>query len=88
MCMRDRLAEHHMTSKEHNYGIFACECPYSATLDRQTDTPQGPLGWEHCARVSLASGIPLGLPSEEKKNLNCVELLYLLLFFFFLKINL
>lgn len=33
-------------------------------------------------RVSLAPGTPLGFFNEEKKNLNCVELLYLLLFFF------
>lgn len=32
----------------------------------------------------FGSGIPLGFLNEEKKNLNCVELLYLLLF---LKIN-
>lgn len=60
------------------------------TLDRQTpnrqtvELPRSLLGQQPCSRVCFWNS-SLGKFKQEKKNLNCVELLYLLLFFFFLK---
>lgn len=53
---------------------------WTDTLPRSPGAP----GMAVLLQRVFGSGIPLGFFNEEKKNLNCVELLYLLLFF---KIN-
>lgn len=77
-------------SKEESPSISTLECPCksdsgqtnSEVRDCQALQDRSPSGWWRCSRVCPASGIPLeGTFKEEKKNLNCVELLYLLHFF-------